>query len=132
MLDVLRRRFNVQDAALDWFNSYFTDRTLIVVSGTVRELKVGAPQGAVLGPRSFIVYAEEATDIFLRHRVRHHIFADDMQGTKQAKLPQVSEVAAELGSCVSEVNGWCASIRLQLNTTKTEVMCDKPRQTFSY
>lgn len=73
MLDVLRRRFNVQDAALDWFNSYFTDRTQIVVSGTdssaVRELKVGTPQGAVLGPRSFIVYAEDATDIFLRRRV---------------------------------------------------------------
>jgi len=55
ILDVLRRRFHVQDAALDWFNSYFTDRTKIVVSGTdssaVRELKVGTPQGA----RSFIV-----------------------------------------------------------------------------
>ena len=29
MLDVLRRRFNVQDAALDWFASYFTDRTQV-------------------------------------------------------------------------------------------------------
>jgi hypothetical protein len=45
-----------------------------------------------------------------------------MQGTKHAKLPQVSEVTAELGSCVFDVNGWCASKRLKLNTTKTEVM----------
>ena len=126
MLDVLRRRFNVQDAALDWFASYFADRTQVVVSGTdsssVRELKVGAPQGSVLGPRSFIIYAEDVTDIFQRYRVRHHIFADDMQGTRHAKPSQVGEVVSELGSCVSSVNDWCTSKRLQLNTMKTEVL----------
>jgi Reverse transcriptase (RNA-dependent DNA polymerase)/Endonuclease-reverse transcriptase len=126
MLDVLRRRFNVQDAALDWFASYFTDRTHVVVAGTdtssVRELKVGAPQGSVLGPRSFTVYAEDATDIFLQNRICHHIFADDMQGTKHAKPWQVNEVASELGRCMCLVNDWCASKRLQLNTLKTEVM----------
>ena len=44
MLDVLRRRFGIQDAALDWFASYFVDRTQVVVTGTdsssVRELKI--------------------------------------------------------------------------------------------
>ena len=49
-------------------------------------------------PRSFVVYTKDATDIFLQH---HHIFADDMQGTKHAKPSQVSNVSAELGSCVS-------------------------------
>jgi hypothetical protein len=126
MLDVLRRRFNVQDAALEWFASFFTDRTQVVVSGadssSVRQLKVGAPQGSVLGPRSFIIYAEDVTDIFPRYQVHHHIFADDMQGTKHAKPSQVSELASELGSCISSVNDWCMSKRLQLNASKTEVM----------
>jgi hypothetical protein len=58
----------------------------------------------------------------MRHRVHHHTFADDMQGTKHAKPSQVSNVAAELGSCMSAVNDWCTSKRLQLNTMKTEVM----------
>jgi len=31
-------------------------------------------------------------------------------------------MATDLGSCMSSVNDWCASIRLQLNTIKTEVM----------
>ena len=126
MLDVLQRRFNVRDAALEWFALYFADRTQDFVSGsdssTVHELRVGTPQGSVLGPRSFIVYAEDAIDIFMRHRVHHRIFADDMQLTKHAKPSQVSNVAAELGSCMSTVNDWCTSKRLQLNTSKTEVM----------
>ena len=31
MFDVLRKRYKVQDAALDWFASYFADRTQVVV-----------------------------------------------------------------------------------------------------
>ena len=83
---------------------------------------MGTPQGSVLGPKSFVVYTEDANDICLQHRVHHHIFADDMQGTKHAKPSQVSNVSAELGSCESYVNDWCTSRRLQLNTAKTEVM----------
>ena len=31
-------------------------------------------------------------------------------------------MVSELGSCVSSVNDWCTSKRLQLNTMKTEVL----------
>ena len=68
------------------------------------------------------MYAEDATNIFMRYHVHHHIFADDMQGTKHAKPSQVSNVAAELGRCMSTAKDWCAPRRLQLNTSKTEVM----------
>ena len=50
MLDILRRRFGVLDAALDWF-SYFLDHTQVIVTGTdsssVCQLRTGAPQGSV-------------------------------------------------------------------------------------
>jgi len=79
----------VQDAALDWFASYFADRTRFVVIGDdsslVSELRIGAPRGSVPGPRSFVAYAEDLTEIFHHYRVRHHLFADDMQGTMQAQ-----------------------------------------------
>ena len=42
MLDVLRRRFNIQDAALDWFDSYFTDRTQVVVRERTHQLSVSS------------------------------------------------------------------------------------------
>jgi len=40
MLDVLQQRFDVHDAVLDWFTSYFADRTQVVVSGTTHRLSV--------------------------------------------------------------------------------------------
>ena len=64
---------------------------------------MGTPTESVLRPRSVVVYTGDATNIFIRHRVHHHIFADDMQGTKHAEPSQVSNVFAELESCVSSV-----------------------------
>ena len=47
MLDVLKQRFDVREAALDWFTSYIADRTQVVVVGadssTVCKLRIGAP-----------------------------------------------------------------------------------------
>jgi len=75
MLDVLQQRFDVRDAALDWFAFYYADQTQVVVVGTdssfVSELRIGAPQGSVLGPWSFVAYAEDVTNVFEQHRVRH-------------------------------------------------------------
>ena len=101
MLDVLQQRFDVQDAALDWFASYFADRTQVVVIGDdsspVCELRTGTPQGSVLGPKSFVAYAEDVAEICHHHCVRHHLFADDMQGTRHSKPSKVHEVTAGLG-----------------------------------
>lgn len=58
----------------------------------------------MLGPRSFVAllaYAEDVTEVFEEHRVRHHLFADDMQGTRHRKPSNVHDVTAGLGACVT-------------------------------
>jgi len=75
---LLQKRFDVQDAALDWFASYFADRTQKFEIGDDSSFVSG--QGSVLGLRSFVAFAKNVTDIFHHHRVCHHLFADDMQG----------------------------------------------------
>jgi len=40
---------------------------------------VHLPQGSVLGPLEFISYTEEVAEVFSRHAVSYHMFADDKQ-----------------------------------------------------
>jgi len=113
MLDVFQRRFGVGDAALDWFASYLVVRTQQVVTGTdsssVCQLLIGTPQGSVLGPKCFVTYAEDVTEIFQQHGIPHLLFADDMQGIRRSKPSRVNAVATKLTACVSAVSNWCAA-----------------------
>jgi len=56
-------------------------------SSFVSKLRIGTPQGSVHGPRSFVAYAENVINVFKQHHVRHHLFADDVQGIKHSKRP---------------------------------------------
>ena len=35
------------------------------------------PQGSALGPVQFIAYSEDVQELFDRHHVKYHLFADD-------------------------------------------------------
>jgi len=92
MLDVFQIRFSDSDAAIDWFASYFGDRTQQVITGTdlssVSQLLVGTPQVSVLGPKCFVTYVKDVTETFQQHGIPHHLFADDMQGKGAANQPE--------------------------------------------
>src|SRR5664279_4333002 len=126
MLDVLHRQFDVRDAALDWFRSYFSDRTQVVAIGSSvsreHSLATGVPQGSAFGPRAYVAYSEDVVDVLVKHCASHHLFADDIQGSAHNKPQGASSVARALEDCVGSVDRWCSSKRLQLNTRKTEVL----------
>ena len=111
MLDELQQRFDVQDAVLDLFASYFTVQTQDVVIGDdssiVSEMRIGAPHGSVYGPRSFVAYVEDVTEIFHHHIVHHHMVADDMQGTRHNEPSKAHEVTVGFGACMTAGNDWC-------------------------
>ena len=60
MFDVLNHRFDIRDAALTWFHSYFNERSQVVNVGSnesnVMKLSTGVPQGSVLDPKSFVFF----------------------------------------------------------------------------
>ncbi|GFS20134.1 reverse transcriptase protein [Elysia marginata] len=84
---ILKRRlqmsFGIRGSALTWFESYLTDRQHTVVTGQYRSspvtLRYGVPQGSMLGPVSFSLYAQPLIDIFDTHGFSYHIYADDSQ-----------------------------------------------------
>ena len=68
---------------LDWIHSFVTNRTQSVsFAGTKYIWSIilcGVPQGSVLDPLLFILYAADVIAIAQRHGFQVHSYADDTQ-----------------------------------------------------
>jgi len=86
--------------AIGWLADFLSNRSQSVRSRNVKSeesaLHFGVPQGSVLGPRSFNQYAEDVSELFNQHHLRHHLFADDMQchcSGRPAEAPLINGLA---------------------------------------
>ena len=126
LLSTLTHRHATCDSALSWFQSYLENRTqyFSVAGNTTADfvLDCSVPQGSVLGPLLFISYTAEVIDVFDRHSVQFHLFADDKQSYVSGRVSEVDDIRRQLADCAEEVAAWCASHRLQLNAGKTELI----------
>jgi len=81
LLDILQRRFAVTETPLQWFRSYLSGRTQVFCSNQIHSatytLDSSVPRCSVLGPVKFITYTEDIAELFHRHELHYHIYADD-------------------------------------------------------
>lgn len=135
LLNVLNRRFGIKELTLDWFKSYLEDRTQTFHVGQhesgPHSVSCSVPQGSVLGPKEFVAYTEQIEEVISQHSVDHHLYADDTQLIKPAQLVDIPFVIDSLQQCVFELHRWCASRRLQLNPSKTEIIWFGSRSSLS-
>jgi hypothetical protein len=126
LIQRLKTTFGIDGLALQWLNSYLTDRVQTVrVSGKcsgMSEVPHGIPQGSVLGPLLFILYSSPVADIISKHGLMSHSYADDTQIYFYCKPDQISDLANKFGECTLELEAWMASNRLKLNCDKTEIL----------
>jgi len=65
------------------------------------------------------------------HGLCHHLFADDKQLYIGALPSEIHRCRHRLSSCVRDLQEWCASRRLQLNASKTELIWFGSRSSLS-
>jgi len=81
----------------------------------------GVPQGSVLGPILFLLYAADLLQLIKSHQLYPHAYADDTQIYGFCHPRETDVLQLRLSACIDDVSLWMTSNRLQLNPTKTEI-----------
>ena len=82
LLQRLQHRYGIKGVVLKWLESYLTEhQQCVIIDGELSEpalLKPGVPQGSVLGPILFTLYAAPLGNICCNHGIPCMMYADDL------------------------------------------------------
>ena len=126
LLDRLQNSVGVEGNALQWFVSYFGERSQSVQvlgeSSVPRPLTCGMPQGSVVGPFGFPTYTVPIGRICKKHGISYHFYADDSQLYLEFDPADEDTARSRLEECISEIRDWMRLNHLKLNESKTEFL----------
>ncbi len=118
-------RKGISGTALQWFESYLSDRSFKVSwRGEVcklQHLATGVPQGSVLGPLLFSVYMASLGSVIQKHGFSYHCYADDTQ-LYLSFHPDDPTIITCIWACLTYISCWMKDHHLQLNLAKTELL----------
>ena len=122
--------YGLDEEFSDWVSSYLSDRKQAVwinhVLSDWLDVTVGVPQGSILGPLLFIIFAND-----LPHSLTCPLdsYADDSTLTSTKKT--VEEVNSELNENCALVSTWMWKNQLCLNADKTHLLVTGTSQRMS-
>ena len=137
LLSQLKSEYGLLGKVLDWFTSYLKDRSFAVSINGQRSsrcfLRIGVPQGSILGPILFILYTRKLALIAKRHGFHIHLYADDTQLYIEFNPLHSDLINTEqrIIDCLTEIKGWMMSNKLKLNSDKTEALVVQTKNNFS-
>lgn len=119
--------FGVSGDALSLIKSYIFDRHQAVcinsASSNFNSLTYGVPQGSILGPILFLVYACGLSNVIQAHGVDYHIYADDTQ--IYMPIENIENCRDRISMLLSDLRLWMQNRKLKLNEGKTDVILVK-------
>ena len=121
--------YGISGTALQWLQSYLTNRTYCVKIGdtmsSVMELLFGVPQGSLLGPILFILYTKFLQNIAKRYGLDIQLYADDSQlyiGFSASRPSEFADIKERIRQCLEEIKTWMLENFMKLNQAKTELL----------
>lgn len=126
LLDRLFTRYGISGMAHSWIKSYLSGRSQSVKINNCTSqpciLQFGVPQGSVMGPILYTLYAAPIADIIRKHRLRYHIYADDTQLYIFFDSDGVDNAVSRIEACVADIRAWMKPNMLKLSDNKSELL----------
>ena len=114
--------FGIDRQTVNWFKSYLTDREQRVLANNVyssyQTVTQGVPQGSVLGPLFYILYANDISDTIKHCKVA--MYADDT--VLYTANINFEDSMRKMRADVNALSVWCKDNGIRMNTDKTEIM----------
>ena len=134
LLNRLSTWFSISSVSLQWFTLYLSSRTstvgILPHSSPSSPLACGVPQGSVLGPVLFNLYATPLSSLINASSISHLIYTDDTQLFISFVPKNFSSAISNPQSNITLISSWMSSDYLTLNPSKTEfLLIGFPQQT---
>ena len=106
--------YGVQEEALAWLSSYFTDRSQsVIIQDSMfapKPLKTSLKQGSILEPFAFPSYSSLLFNKARQHGVEMHMYADDTQLYLPFKPEEYDTATSKMQDCVASIRYWMSQI----------------------
>ena len=113
----------LSDSTVTWFDSYLRECQHISLnnrSSSWHNIKVGVPQGSVLGTLLFSIYINNVSTV-LKY-CRYHLYADELQIYLHSPLDPLNDSVTKLNTDLLAILNWSSSFGLNLNPIKSQAI----------